>query len=118
MYNIFKKIGLFFLVIIFLSFTSCFAFSPSSNNIYQGIDVSRWQGDIDFSLVKNFGIDIVYIKSSEGRSYVDPYFEKNYSEAKANGLKIGFYHYVTARSVRHSQRASYIFCKSCSWEKP
>lgn len=100
MYSIFKKIGLFFFVLIFLFFTSCSGFSPSSNNIYQGIDVSRWQRNIDFSLVKNSGIDIVYIKSSEGRSYIDPYFEKNYSEAKANGLKIGFYHYVTATSIR------------------
>lgn len=100
MYSIFKKIGLFFFILIFFSFTSCFSFSPSSNNIYQGIDVSRWQGDINFSFVKKSGIEIVYIKSSEGRSYIDPYFEKNYFEAKANGLKVGFYHYVTARSIR------------------
>ncbi len=100
---IYKKILLLFLVLLFSIFvyTPSFAFSPSSNNIYQGIDVSRWQGNINFSFVKNAGISVVYIKSSEGKTYIDPYFEKNYSEAKANGLKVGFYHYVTARSVRN-----------------
>ena len=54
MQNIYKKIVLTFLAIFFiLSYsTSCFAFGPSSDRIYQGIDVSRWQEDIDFSLVK------------------------------------------------------------------
>lgn len=98
-----KKIVLLYLIIIFSIFVyiPSFAFSPSSNNIYEGIDVSRWQGNINFSLVNNSGISVVYIKSSEGRTYIDPYFEKNYSEAKANGLKVGFYHYVTAKSVRY-----------------
>lgn len=97
-----KKLVLLFFVLITFTFvcTTSFAFSPSSNTIYQGIDVSRWQGNINFSLVKNSGINIVYIKSSEGLSYIDPYFEKNYSESKANGFKVGFYHYVTAKSVR------------------
>ena len=107
-----KKIIIFFLILMFstLIYNTSYAFSPSSSNIYQGIDVSRWQGNINFSLVKYSRINIVYIKSSEGQSYIDPYFEKNYSEAKANGLKVGFYHYVTARSVRNSQRTSNIFC--------
>ena len=97
-----KKIVLLFFMLIFLTFVyiPSFAFSPSSLKIYEGIDVSRWQGNINFSLVNNSGISIVYIKSSEGRTYIDPYYEKNYSEAKANGLKVGFYHYVTAKSVR------------------
>lgn len=107
-----KKTLIFFLVLTFSFslYNISLAFSPSSNIIYQGIDVSRWQGNINFSLVKKSGISIVYIKSSEGRSYIDPYFEKNYSESKANGLKVGFYHYVTAKSVRCSQRTSNILC--------
>lgn len=104
MRNICKKIFVTTFILIFHLFiiTPSYAFSPSSNNIYQGIDVSRWQGNIDFSRVKASGISIVYIKSSEGKSYIDPYFEKNYANAKVNGLRIGFYHYVTARNVRYS----------------
>ena len=78
--NNLSKILIVFLLSIFLFgnlFITTFAFGPSSNNIYQGIDVSSWQGNIDFRAVKNSGIDIVYIKSSEGSSYIDPYFEQN-----------------------------------------
>lgn len=71
---------------------------PSSAETYNGIDVSIFQGDIDFAAVKNAGIEVVYIRSGYGFSYVDEKFEQNYQNAKANGLKIGFYHYVTARS--------------------
>lgn len=86
-----------FLAYIFISsFEKVLAFPASSNQIYNGIDVSEWQGDIDFSEVKASGIDIVYIKSSEGNSYIDPYFRSHYASAKENNLNIGFYHFLTA----------------------
>ncbi|KGR79220.1 hypothetical protein CD29_07710 [Ureibacillus manganicus DSM 26584] len=72
---------------------------PEGTTEYRGIDVSRHQEDIDFEAVANAGIEVVYIKSSEGIDWIDPYFEKNYDGAKAAGLKVGFYHYVNARSV-------------------
>lgn len=75
-----------------------YGFSPSSNILYKGIDVSAWQNEIDFEKVKNDGIKIVYIKSSEGTDYIDPYFERNYQKARENGLYIGVYHYVRARN--------------------
>ena len=63
-----------------------------------GIDVSHWEGDIDFREVKQAGIRFVYIKASEGTTDIDPDFERNYREARKARLKIGFYHYVTART--------------------
>lgn len=98
---------------IFIAMPS-FAFGPSSSTIYQGIDVSSWQRNIDFSAVKRSGIDIVYIKSSEGQSYIDPYFETNYQNAKANGLKVGFYHYVTARTAQQAQTQANFFARVVS----
>lgn len=97
-----KKLNITFLLFIFIfCFFSVpvFAISPSSQVIYDGIDVSHWQGIIDFSLVKNDGIDVVYIKASQGTTFIDPRFEYNYNMAKANGLKVGVYHYVDARSI-------------------
>lgn len=41
----------------------------------------------------------MYIKASQGTTRKDPYFETNYQNAKANGLKVGLYHYVTATTV-------------------
>ena len=116
----FKKITNSFLVIFLALFivvsTSIpsFAFGPSSSTIYQGIDVSSYQGNINFASVKNAGIDVVYIKSSEGQSYIDPYFEQNYQNAKANGLKVGFYHYVTARTVEQARTQANFFARVIS----
>ena len=76
--------------------------SQEDGELYNGIDVSGWQGYIDFSKVKNAGIEVVYIKASEGTRTKDPYFELNYENAKANGLNVGFYHYLTATNERRS----------------
>ena len=90
-------------VAIFFIFLFCFsfevqAFPASSGTQYDGIDVSEWQGEIDFSGVKEAGIEIVYIRASEGNGYKDPYYLRNYEGAKDNGIKVGFYHYLTART--------------------
>lgn len=74
------------------------AIEPSSNNIYNGIDVSNYQGAIDYSRVRNAGIEVVYIKATEGQTITDAYLRRNYENARANGLKIGFYHFVRARN--------------------
>jgi len=78
-------------------------------NIINGIDVSEWQGDIDFNAVKNSGIEIVYIRSGAGEDYKDPFFERNYQNAKNAGLKVGFYHYVTATDVDTAVREAEFF---------
>ncbi|KZL94380.1 GH25 family lysozyme [Clostridium magnum] len=60
----------------------------------KGIDVSNNQGAIDFQQVKNAEVEIVYIKASEGLSFIDPYLKVNYETAKLAGLKVGFYHFL------------------------
>lgn len=89
--------------------TQAFAFSQSSEKLYNGIDVSEWQGNIDFGEVARSGIDVVYIRASEGRGYVDPYFRENYEKAKANGLRIGFYHFLTATNVAEAKEEAEFF---------
>ncbi len=84
------------------------AFGPSSELLYDGIDVSQWQGNINFEAVSQSGIEVVYIKSSEGYS-VDPYFETNYKKATDAGLKVGVYHYVTATTVEEAQSEATFF---------
>ncbi len=113
--HIIKSTALVFLIFfISFSYVPSLAFGPSSNQIYQGIDVSNWQRNINFTAVKNYGVDVVYIKSSEGRNFIDPYLETNYQKAKANGLKIGFYHYVTARTVVQAREQALFFAKVIS----
>lgn len=78
--------------------TQVVAFSPSSSTLYEGIDVSEWQGEIDWERVRYSGIKIVYIRASEGNNYIDPDAIRNYNGAKENDIKVGFYHYLTART--------------------
>jgi len=75
----------------------------------KGIDVSQWQGSIDFNAVRSDGIAIVYIKSSEGFNETDPFFERNYDSARAAGLSIGVYHYVTARTAAQAITQAHFF---------
>lgn len=62
----------------------------------QGIDVSRWQGEIDWNKVAEGGIKFAILKAggSDSGFYKDRTFERNYAGAKAAGLKVGAYYFV------------------------
>lgn len=63
----------------------------------KGIDISAYQGiNIDFNKVKASGVEIVYIKATEGVTFDSPGFKLQYAKARSVGLKIGFYHYMKA----------------------
>lgn len=94
------------------------ALEPSSNTIYRGIDVSAYQGRIDYNAVKNAGIDVVYIKASEGDYLEDPEFRNNYEGAKNNGLNIGFYHFVRARTEEEATKEAEFFSRVISGTEP
>jgi GH25 family lysozyme M1 (1,4-beta-N-acetylmuramidase) len=66
---------------------------------YKGIDVSVWQGNIDFNKVKAAGIDFVIIRAGYGNGNKDKWFDENYRKAKAVGLHIGAYWYSYATSA-------------------
>lgn len=62
----------------------------------QGIDVSRWQGNIDWAKVKASGIKFAILKcgGSDSGFYTDRTFEANYKGCKANGIAVGAYYFV------------------------
>ena len=66
-----------------------------------GIDVSRWQGDIDYKKVKDDGVEFVIMRigvnsSANGDLEIDSFYQKNIKNAKDAGLKVGVYLYSTA----------------------
>lgn len=73
------------------------------NKLFDGIDVSSYQGTIDFNRVKASGIDVVYIKAGEGGQITDPYFKQNYLKAARAGLIFGAYYYVTAKNTSEAK---------------
>lgn len=115
-----RKIKEIFIILVCFSFlfyvlpTTSQAFGPSDDVLYEGIDVSNYQGEIDFKKVKEAGIQVVYIKASEGTYYIDPYLERNYQKAKENGLKVGLYHYVVARTEEEAKREARFFVARAS----
>ena len=66
---------------------------------FNGIDVSTHQGQIDWMQVKASGIQYAIIKcgGSDAGYYKDKWFEYNYAQARAQGIKIGTYYYVNDR---------------------
>jgi len=61
-----------------------------------GIDVSKWQGTINWSAVKNQGgKEFAFIKATEGVGYVDPTFTTNMNGAFNAGMYVGAYHFAT-----------------------
>jgi lysozyme len=58
-----------------------------------GVDVSRYQGFINWSAVAAAGIQFVFIKATEGQSVVDPRFSVNWPGAKSAGILRGAYHF-------------------------
>ena len=72
----------------------------------KGIDVSHWQGRIDFDKVKSQGYSFVMINAGYGKyiSQKDENFEKNYAAARKAGLNIGTYWYSYALPDADGQR--------------
>jgi lysozyme len=60
----------------------------------QGIDVSHFQGVVDWPAVAGAGIDFAFIKATEGLDDVDPRFGQNWQQARAAGLLRGAYHFL------------------------
>lgn len=104
-------------VLVFAALVPARAIPPSGGRQYRGIDISEFQGEIDFEEVRRSGIEAVYIRVGSGE-YTDEYFAENYERAKAAGLKIGFYHYVTARSVEEGRRQARFFASLAAGREP
>lgn len=104
-------------VLVFAALVPARAIPPSGGRQYRGIDISEFQGEIDFEEVRRSGIEAVYIRVGAGE-YTDEYFAENYEHAKAAGLKIGFYHYVTARSVDEGRRQARFFASLAAGREP
>lgn len=79
----------------------------------KGIDVSTWQGDIDWKKVKADGIEFAMLRSSFGKENIekqtDNKFHKNYKNAKAAGVPVGAYHYSYATTVEDAKKEADFF---------
>ena len=107
-------IGAFVLLVCYLLVPyvqDIFFAGHSSNAQYDGIDVSKHNGNINWQRVaQDPNIKFVYIKATEGFSIVDSKYKKNLREARAAGLKVGSYHFF--RGYRTAEEQFAIFSQN------
>ena len=91
----------------------------------KGIDVSTYQGNINWSAVKAAGIDFAIVKATQGRAvssssylFTDRQFANNVTGAHDVGLKVGVYHYLTAKTVKEAQIEAAHFVDTIAPYKP
>ncbi|MFT3952837.1 MAG: GH25 family lysozyme [Oscillospiraceae bacterium] len=74
----------------------------------RGVDVSEYQGKIDWQTLAGEDICFAYIKATEGASYTDPRFEDNFAQAATAGLRVGAYLFFSFESTGDRQAQNFI----------
>ncbi|MER7489056.1 lysozyme [Streptomyces sp. NPDC126497] len=83
----------------------------------QGIDVSNWQGGINWTSVRNAGIQFAWMKATEGTTYKDPRFNTNYPAAHAAGVIRGAYHFALPNASTGATQAAYFAANGGGWSR-
>ena len=74
----------------------------------RGVDVSHYQGRIDWPVLSGQDIQFAYIKATEGSSYTDECFADNWKDARQTGLRVGAYHFFSFDSTGIQQAEHFI----------
>lgn len=83
------------------------AVGVQAQNRTRGIDVSKFQGTINWTKVaKDSTIRFVYVRSTEGTSIQDPYYRSNIKNARKAGLLVGSYHVYSSKTTAYQQMAN------------
>ncbi len=98
------------LTLFLLGWKGAIWFNMPSRKKYpvRGVDVSHYQGDIDFSLIAKQGISFVFIKATEGSGTADERFAANWDNARAAGLLTGAYHFYSFESAAETQADNFL----------
>ena len=85
----------------------------------RGIDISHYQEDIDWEMLRNAdlqgsAVQFVFIKATEGSDQFDKNFNRNFFEAKRNGLVRGAYHFFSSQTPSKNQAE--FFCRMVQLE--
>lgn len=79
-----------------------------ANNLF-GIDVSSFQGNVDWSAAHGGGVQFAFAKATEGNYYVDAYLDRNMKTGKLRGIKMGAYHFARPDLDCVSTEANYFW---------
>lgn len=74
----------------------------------RGVDVSEYQGEVDWDKIKEQGISFAFIKATEGSESQDEFFDVNFEKLKNTDMLLGVYHFFSFESDGNSQAQNYI----------
>jgi GH25 family lysozyme M1 (1,4-beta-N-acetylmuramidase) len=80
-----------------------------------GIDVSGWQGNVDWPAQWNAGKRFVWVKATENTNYTNPYFNQQYSGSYNQGFIRGAYHFATPNTSSGATQANYFSAHGGGW---
>jgi len=97
-------------VYFYLIWNGFFLLNHPSKSRYpvRGVDVSHYQGDINWETLASQDISFAFIKATEGSSSVDSNFAYNYEQAQTTNLRIGAYHFFSYDSEGRTQAENFI----------
>lgn len=81
---------------------------PDTSPKLKGCDISHWDGEIDWSLLKSSGLTFLFIKATQGADYTDPDFEYNWTTAKNYGFNRGAYHFYQPKDDPEAQAKHFL----------
>ncbi|CAM3368790.1 GH25 family lysozyme [Stackebrandtia soli] len=88
---------------------------PTTNANPEGIDVSHYQGAINWSSVRAAGIEFAWIKATESTTYKDPRFGANYTNAYYAGVIRGAYHFARPGQSSGATQANFFASSGGAW---
>ena len=114
------RIGLGMITAVLLTAAGLAVATPASADVStdarpQGIDVSHFQGNIDWKKAKKDGVQFAWIKATEGTGYTDPKFGANYRGAYKAGVIRGAYHFARPGSSGGGAQAKYFVKHGGAW---
>ncbi len=104
--------SLILLVIIFLLLVLTGSVQLNGLNVKKydvfGVDVSAYQGEVDWKMIKEQNVSFAFIKATEGSSFVDKNFLINFENAQKVNLPVGAYHFFSYDSSGKTQAENFI----------
>ena len=83
----------------------------------KGIDVSRWNGNIDWKTVANYGMGFAILRITEQGNIVDSTFEPNYKGCIENQIPVGVYKYSYATTIAQIKDEANVVIKTMNKRK-
>lgn len=81
---------------------------PRDQYPVRGVDVSAYQGEIDWEILAAQDISFAFIKATEGSTFVDKHFARNFAHAQETPLAVGAYHFFSYDSPGKTQAENFI----------